>query len=328
METDVEPITVQMVHVPKPKPVLPFDPGGPYVVLGWEWDVGCQCWEETPVPRSGEYLPYPYPPKPTQLPSRDFPAEVDGWFYDFDKLEWVKGVYIQKYYWQADPHPPMPDYIPGPSGEDRLEDWYWDYELKEWRAIIKPVATLEFTPPRSLPPGMDRERLAIQFPLEQQYLLFIQKLIEQGLTPADAKRIADVMGEAILKTVWSQQKAMHQGLWQGVTTKVSAEMSNMQEAIAVNVLVPIIAAAVGVFIGYTLQSFVYLDEEYISMSSAVLTYLLGPDEWIYSRNIGQSVLGAHWFSSCENIGMDDFRHKKTNYYDAWMSAFLLQMSIF
>ena len=309
----VEKIEVNIEPLREPKPDV--EPSEPLAdrVPGWFWVYSQQEWMKDEHFRSGHYALEFYPPMPRIPPGRTQAAEVPGWEYNWDTFKWDKTDYERKTVWISDPWPPMPDRAPDIGFPDVTADWRWDYSNNEWVQITIYAESVEIEPPRSLPPDVDQAGLNVVFPLTEQYALFKQNLISQGLDPHQAERVARAVGDAVLKTIYAQQKEMAKDTWQRIADGLGMECSDMLATMTYYGLLGIVAFSAGVVIGYAYGRVVLPDVERVVLPCTMLTYLIGPDDWYYSENIGKSVEGQDYFSICDGIGTDLTRHKRSTW---------------
>jgi len=304
------------VHVaPKREPKPEVEPSEPLAdrLPGWFWVYSQQEWRKDAHFRSGHYALEPYPPMPTVPPGRVQPQEVDGWKYNWDTFHWEKTTYEQRTIWITDPWPPMPDRAPDIGFPDVAGNWSWDYSSKEWVPITIYAESVEIEPPRTLPPGVDEAALFEMYSWEQLYLEEVQAFVAQGFTLEAAKRITRENFDPLLRMIRAKSHAATKNEWNEMAVTLAAREAYLIETIGLYAVLGIIAAVVGVMVGYILQKHILPDPERVFETCKVLTYLLGPEDWIYSRNIGKSVEGSDYFSVCDGIGTDLTRHKRSTW---------------
>lgn len=301
-------------------------------VPGWYWNGRAGLWEERLMPPKTTWVTPVHPPEPTELPSRTQPAEVPGWRYSFMYEVWEKAPMDQVRVDVEQERPPKPAYPPGMAVSSTPAGWVWYSEAKGWQAIVFKSEIVEFTPPRSLPPGVD---LASVFPADPYFTLSVEtarKLVETGrwdiLAQGDAywKLVAEVhrlrpaakFPHLIAEGVFEARAVMHaKGVW--LASKEAWQMrmdalgpgayQGVWEAGFLGVLF-LVTALTGYLIGMIMERLSFPEVKLLKMDAHVTHYLLGPEHWVYSTQIGTSQGGHTYYSACERIGTEYTRHKR------------------
>ncbi len=310
VESEVDPITIRIEPEREPKPDWIPRSRQPAKVAGWFWSDSMKKWVKDAYFRAGHYGLEPYPPMPDWVPSRMLPAEADGWYYDFGSNTWEKTEWQPATIWISDPWPPMPEQVPGPELPSETASWVWSDEFKDWMEIIRPVAVEEFVPPRSLPPGLTQKALFEQFSWEALYLEEVRYFLGQGYTTEAANQITRQNFDPLIRMMYAKEKAAAVTGWTDLVAALSRQETIVIKELTVYAVVIIVVAVVAYMVGYILSHIAAPHEEEFIINEPPGTYLLGPDNWSYSRDIGSSKTGALLFSSCDDIGTEFVRHKR------------------
>lgn len=227
---------------------------------------------------------------------------------------------------------PMPAYIPVEAGITEVQGWSWYREQQRWVATIVMGQSIGFTPPRSLPPGVD---LASVFPADPYFLLAFetaQKLVETGrwdiLQQGDAffKLVYEVHRLApdakypvsIAEGMFEARYIMHaKRVWlaseEAWRMRISALDTAKFEGAAVGVgaaILFIVTALTGFLIGTIMERLTFPEDPEDVFDVPRNNYLVGPDDWRYSKHIGSSRKGIQYYSACEGIGTEYVRFKR------------------
>lgn len=308
--TAVEEVTF-IIKVPKyPKPTREPRPAQPLYMPGWYWNGRRGVWEETTMPFESVLVIPERPPMPTEWPSRTQPAEVPGWRYSFMYEVWEKIPMEGHTEMVEQERGPMPEYVPGTEQSSIVEGWSWSEQQKVWAATIIIGEPVGFTPDRSFPPGTDSAAVNLVYPMTEQYLHFYQSLINMGLDPDEAKRIGGMMVDGFWNMSRSALTKQRAELYRQSLLPAAVALSDKLEALAVSGAVLALAAIAGALIGSIAERLTFPADESFSLSAPGNTYLLGPGNWEYSRNIGRSMTGRPLYSSCGGIGTEYTRHRR------------------
>jgi len=308
--TDLEPIQITIPQEIGPMPSSPPGPARPNRVLGWEWSPSTGKWWEMPMPMVEKLGRKERPPMPEYPYGHPELGETKGWAFDFVTRGWTPIEMPLEMIEVEQERPPAPEYTPGPEIPVRVPGWQWNRDEQEWIRVVAAEEFVEFEPPSTLPPYVDVAGLHVVYPLEQQYELFVQSLIARGLAPHEAKRVAEAIGESVLKTIWARKTEMNRDMWTDVSTQLRAQTGDLLEKIGVAAVLIIIAAAIGFVIGDILERLTIPRRERISLKPPEPTFLLGPDKWLYGKHVGRSVKGENYYSACYEIGTTYVRHKR------------------
>lgn len=305
------PMSLVRVRREMPRPPAPTETPRPLVKGSyrcWEWSERKGRWGYTGLTEMEKVRGFECDPKPEYPPGPEVPWRVDGWVWSSARLKWLESPMPLEWVEVEAQRPPRPVEAPREADPTRVPGWVWNLDEQEWAEIVYAVPVMEFDMPHSLPPGITQEALMIEFPLELQYKWAYENLIAQGLAPHEAKRIVDIMGEAILKTVWAQQRAMKEGVWKSVYGMANAQMKDLIEKIGAYGVLVIIAAVVGALVGTFLERFTRKEEQFVAMTPALRTYLMGPDDWYYAGCVGVSVKEVPYYKACWSIGAVNAHH--------------------
>lgn len=241
-------------------------------------------------------------------PAAGFPVKYVGWVWVPEQKEWwpepVPSTWVTV---KPDPYP-EPAWPPTRGGPTEVPGWSWSVRLKTWVQTIVAAEVVTFEEPQTLPPSIDQAGLHIIYPLEEQYKIFVDSLIAQGLNPSDARRIADTMGDAVLKTIYARARAMSPNLWTSVGEKYAAQITDFKEKLGVYAALVIIATAVGYLIGTIMERLTFPDEELFRLKEPPGTYIMRYDHYLYSKMVGITPGGRPYYSACEDIGTSWIRH--------------------
>lgn len=306
----VEAVTITL-DVPKyPMPSHLPRPAQPLYVEGWYWNGRAGVWEETTMPFE-DVLVFPERgPMPEAVPSRAQPAEVPGWRFSFTNLVWEEIPMVPYTEMQEKDRGPMPKYIPGPERPSEVEGWSWFADEFKWVATIVMAEKVGFTPPRSLPPEVDEAMIFATVPLVEQYQHMYDNLIKSGLEPHQARKVATIAGEYMIALMKAKYPELAAKPWSGVTREVAAAQQVMLQEYKLIGLLYLVAAITGALIGTILRRLAIPDEDFVQIGGGDNVYLLGPDNWLYSREVATSSSGRRYFSACDGIGAGYSRHKR------------------
>lgn len=313
VESRVREIEIEVPVTRYPKPKKPPQPWQPLDVPGWKWNGREGIWEERPMPYEIVWVTPPRPPKPKEWPSRTQPAEVPGWRYSYMYEVWEKIPMEQVQEKVQMERTPMPKYPPGSEQLSVVEGWSWSEARREWVATIVVAEKVGFRPPRSLPPGVTQDAWMELYSFEQLFIEEVTYFVNQGYTLEAARRITRDNFDNLIRMMYAQERAGAIRSWTGLVSAVSGMPEIEVQELTVYALVALVAAAVGYLIGTILRGLLLHDEESLVMGAKPNTYLLGPGNWAYSRNIGTSLGGIPYYSDCGGIGAGYSRHKRAEW---------------
>lgn len=297
---------VERPHPPEPEQVPSRTQ--PAEVLGWRYSFMYGVWEKIPMPRVPVEVPKKRPPMPEYPPGTAKPYEVLGWSYSVMYEVWEKED-MPVYEIDVTPERgPKPIIEPGVERPTTVEGWSWDETKEEWFATTVYSEPVEFTPTKTLPPGVDEEMIAGLFPNEQQFIEYFDKFMATGMSQVERQRVLQILREEAVRLIKAKKAAMAGYPQTSEQVRAYVELSDKLEAIGVYGALIACAAIVGALVGTIAERLVFPDEDYFRLTGGVTTYLLGPDNWSYSRQIGTSVTGRRYFSSCSDIGTSYVRH--------------------
>lgn len=302
----LEPKLIQPEHPPEPSEWP--SRRQPAEVPGWRYSFMYMVWEKTPMPRIKVWVPKKRPPKPVYIPGPAKPSEVKGWRYSEIYEVWEKADMPVRKIDVTPKRGPKPTLEPGPARSFKVEGWKWSRKTNRWIATIIYSETLDFTPPTSLPPGVTQEAVNMVFPASEQYKVFYDNLIAMGLTPTEARRIGGSMVDGFWQMTRSTAEKVRAEQFYRSLYPDAVAVNDMIEKIGVYGALIALSAIIGAVMGDILRRVILPDEEIFRISGGIITYLLGPENWSYSRQIGTSVTGRQYFSSCEGIGTTYVRH--------------------
>lgn len=315
-----------------------FDPPAPEApkkYAGWFWDPEKSEWVETDVEDVTVEIKVPKYPEPTEPPIPAIPLHVPGWYWHgkAGEWQWMDLTVEEKY--EGIQRQSKPKYPPGTGGPTEVKGWSWSKKYDEWVATIIIGEQIEFTPPRSLPPGVDVETVFAADPYFQLAFETAQKLVETGrwdlLQQGDAfwKLVYEVhklCPEAkypvhIAEGIFKARAVMHakrtwlasEEAWKMRVNALDPGRTDYFGNTIVFLILAYVASMTGWLIGSIMERITFIDEDMYTLTEKVNTYLLGPENWMYSRHIGTSVKGRPYYSRCQEIGTEYVRHKRARW---------------
>jgi len=284
--------------------------GAPMRYDGWVWDPEGKEWVRSVVEKISIEVPVPKYPKPTEAPRAEQPRDVIGWYWFDQPGVWEEVPLTPQQLSEQVVPEPKPQYPPGPAVLDFTEGWSWSKSQEEWVATIVMAERVGFDPPRSFPPNVDLAMVNMTYPMAEQYAIFYKSLIDMGLTETDARKIGSSMTDAFWNMSRSALTKHRAELYKQSLLPSGVALSDKIEAIGVYGAIIALAAIVGLLIGSIMDRIITPEEDMFLMPEHEGTYLMGPGEWFYSRNVGVSPMGNLYYSKCQGIGTDYVRHKR------------------
>lgn len=306
--------------------------GAPVRYNGWVWDPKIGEFVRDQVERINVEVKVPKYPKPTQEPRTEQTLYEPGWYWNGRARVWEEIPLTPQEISEGIERGTKPAWPPGTEVPDTVEGWSWEYETKEWVATIVVGQRIGFEPPRSLPPNVD---LATVFPADPYFEVSVRTaevLVAAGrwdiLENGDAyfKLVAQVhklsptakYPHLIAEGVFDARYIMHakrnwlasQEAWQMRVNALGPKAPDYFGATIGIVFLGIVTALTGYLIGSILERITFPPEGDFTLVEPYRMYLLGPDNWSYSRLIGRTVRGRTYYSSCEDIGTEYVRHKR------------------
>lgn len=285
-------------------------PGAPVRYDGWVWDPAVKEWVKTRISKIEIEVEVPRYPKPLEDPRPAQPIYVPGWYWYGRPQVWSEIPLTFQELSDGLERGPMPKYPPGPPGPGEVEGWSWSETTSQWVATILVAEKVGFTPPRSFPPMVDRAAVHLVMSMTEQHAIFIKSLIDMGLTQTEAKRI----GSAMVDGFWNMSRSAitkHRAvLYADSFLPKAVAQSDKLEALGVYGAIIALTVIVGLLIGSIMERLAFPEDEFWPQFEPAGTYLMGPDNWVYSRFIGRSAEGQPYYSVCEGIGTEFVRHKR------------------
>lgn len=296
----------------------PPAPDAPIKYDGWVWNPELREWVATDVEPITVELKVPRYPQPTEPPVEATPSRVPGWQWSDSMQEWFEVPLTRKEGVEGIIPGPVPTYVPTEGTPTDVEGWSWSERHEAWVATIVMAEKVGFTPPRSLPPNLTQKAVFDMFSWEQLYLEEVNAFVGQGYTLEAAKRITRENFDPLFRMLWAKQAAANKSAWKMVIEHFGRDPDFVKETITVYGAAIVLSAVVGFVIGTILERFTFVDETEFMLPEPLGTYLMGPDDWCYSRNIGASPQGNLYYSKCQGIGTEYSRHMRytwTGLYD-------------
>lgn len=285
-------------------------PGAPARYHGWVWDPRSMEWIESPMARIRVDVPAPAFPKPTETPRPAQDFYVPGWFWDSTKNEWqeipLNRIEIDLGYERG----PKPGLEPGLEVLANPPGWSWSQQTHEWVATIIMASPVDFSAPRPFRPDYTEAGITVLTPIEREWQQFLILLINQGLNPTEARRVADGMRKTFWELAKARRQVAHTQLWQNYIETQGPNLNESINRIGATAVVIAVAAGVGYLIGTIMSRLAVGMDELETMAETQRTYLLGPDYWKYSRMISRTFEGTPFYSECEEIGTTWVRHRR------------------
>ena len=305
-EMPIETQYVERERPPEPEGVPTRDQ--PAEVLGWRYSFIYEVWEKIPMPRVPVQVRKQRPTKPVYPPGPYRPSEVLGWEYSDMYQSWQK---VEMPYDVVDvtpERPPKPKIEPGIERPAIVEGWSWDEIKEEWFATTIYSEPVELEDLPTFSPGITQEAVNNVLPPSEQYKVFYDNLIAMGLTQTEAKRIGGSMVDGFWKMTRPVATKIRAAEYAKSLTPAARAISDQIEFLGVSAALIALSAIVGAMVGTIARRVTLPDEEYYVLSGGIMTYLIGPDNWEYSRYIGRSAKGREYYSACGGIGTSYVRH--------------------
>jgi len=310
----------------------PPEAGAPVKYVGWNWDPASKEWVQVDIPKMEVVVKVPKYPMPAEPPRAATPKHVPGWDWS-DMYEcWEKVPLTRKEGAEGIAPGPEPMYVPTEGTPADVEGWSWSETDGEWVATTVIGQKVEFQPPPTLPPGVDFDKVFTAGPMSDLNLRMIKWAMANGLSYGDAvgfaaRAMEDFAGwgknmtPQVYRALWARYAV---GLWDRVGSytvhksyRLTVQMAKSRaegneqwmEMLTLGILV-LVATAIGAAIGMIMEDITFVDEPSFMMPEPIGTYLMGPDDWFYSRNIGVSPQGNMYYSKCQGIGTEYVRHKR------------------
>lgn len=284
--------------------------GAPVRYHGWTWDIRYEQWVEAPRQRIRVEVQAPAYPKPTETPRPAQEANVIGWWFNVTTKDWEEIPLTRMETAEGYERGPKPDLPPGPAISKEQPGWSWFERTHEWVATIIAATPIDFTPPPTFRPDVSEAGITVLTPIEREWQQFLISLINQGMNPTEARRVADSMR----KTFWELSKARrqmaHTDIWRNFVQTQAPNLNESINKIGAAAVVIIIAAALGYLIGSIMSRLAFGTDRFETMEEKQRTYLLGPDIWKYSRMVSRAPGGTPYYSECEEIGTTWVRHRR------------------
>lgn len=310
VETDIAGIIIEL-DVPRyPEPTQSPRPAQPLYVPGWYWNGRAGVWEETTMPFADVLVTPERPPAPTEVPSRAQPAEVPGWRYNFGTLAWEEIPMEPVTEMVEEERPLMPEYSPGVEQLPDIEGWSYDATRNEWVATILIGEPMEFEPPPTLPPGAEKLTEAAITPTDAEMITFFRQLMRDGLSWDTANMIVQFVKDGWLTIAAAKSEHAAELYWRAQRENIKDMVGQVPPVFKVAALYAALAVGIALLVATIISRLFRTDREYVSIVGGITTYLLGPDNWTYSRDIGRSIKGHRYFSECDGIGTEDVRHRR------------------
>lgn len=288
----------------------PPAPEQPMSYAGWFWNPEIGEWDKTQTERITVEVQVPKFTKPEQPPRPAQPLNVPGWYWNGRLKRWEEIPLIPQELSEGIERGPMPTRMPGPADPNKVEGWSWSTKTDEWVATIIFGQRIEFMPPHSFHPQVELAVVNMVYPMTEQYALFYQNLISAGLDPHEAERIGKIMVEGFWQMSRSAAQKQRAADYAFSMTQIAHRQSDAVETFGVYAVMILVATITGLLIGNILERMTFVDEDDFMLVESEGTYLLGPDHWEYSRLIGKSIRERTFYSHCEDIGTEYFRHKR------------------
>lgn len=306
--------------------------GAPQRYVGWTWDPSAKEWvRDVVVPIKVEVM-VPKFPRPISVPRSAQPINVPGWYWNGRAGIWEEIPLSIIEMSEGFERGSMPAYPPGPAVGIDQPGWSWFEAENEWVATSLTGRPLEFLPPPTLPPDVENVEILLAGHMGDLNIRMIRWAVSYGMSYRDAVGFAGramedfagwgkAMTPMVYKALWAKYSV---GLWDKIGSYTSskpflpvkvpieeryAQEAVVSEAFVTGVLV-LVAAAIGYMIGTILDRLITPAEDYFVLSESKGTYLVGPDDWKYSKYIGLSPDKRLYFSECQDIGTDYTRHKR------------------
>lgn len=298
------------------RPLAPVGPPGsaqPLDVPGWYWNGRAGVWEEIPLMPQEIAEDVIVGPKPKSKPGEEISWHVDGWVWSSVRERWEESPMPLEWVEVEQERGPKPERPPDTGVPTKAKGWTWSIEFKLWVANVFETAKAIFEPPPTLPPGIRVAGGPPIFPTDAQYIIIFRQLMDGGMTWDQANMWVDMMRKSWTELALAKQMPALIKLWNEVPEKIYHDIPSPPFLLGSLVGLYLFAAGVGTLIGLVLDSWLTPDVGHGILVAPPNTYLLGPDNWMYSRHIGTSLGGRPFYSECEDIGTEYTRHKRARW---------------
>ena len=329
------PMPLERVQQEMERPLAPV--GAPHEedpvrVPGWQWSDSMQEWVKVPVSRRDIAEGRERVPEPRYAPRPELSWRVDGWVWSSTQLKWNESPMPLEWVEVEQERGPKPERPPDLGVPIEAKGWTWSIEFKLWVANTFETAKAIFTPPRSLPPGVNLASVFPADPYFEKSVEMARRLVELGrwdiLANGDAyfKLVAQThklcpaakYPHLIAEGVFEARAVMHakrvwlssQEAWQMRINALAPKAPDYFGTAGAVLLLGTFCALTGYLIGSIMERLAFVDEDHFVLDEPLDSYLLGPDNWMYSRHIGTSLGGQQFYSQCEDIGTEYHRHKR------------------
>jgi len=288
----------------------PPAPGAPMRYHGWVWDPGLREWVAAPVARIVAVIQQPKFPKPQVTPRPAQPFYVVGWWWNARAEEWEEIPLTPEEISEGRRRGRKPQWPPGPEVLAQQPGWSWSYENRQWVATIVFGTPVNFEPPRPFRPDISFAGITVLTPIEREWTHFLTSLINAGLNPTEARRVADGMRKHFWELSKARRQIAHTDVWRNYMQANATGLNESLNRMGAVAVVIAMTAAIGYLIGTIAERLAFGRDEHVTLVEKQRTYLIGPDYWKYSRMIGRTRLGVPYYSECEEIGTTYVRLKR------------------
>ncbi len=310
------PMPLKRVQQEMERPLAPVGPppeADPVRVSGWQWSDPMQEWFECPLTRQETAEGKERVPRPRYAPRPELSWRVDGWVWSSVRKKWEESPMPSEWVEVEQERGPKPERPPDTGVPTKAKGWTWSIEFKLWVADTFETAKAIFTPPRSLPPNVDEEMVARLFPSEQDFISYCDKFMKAGMPPAERQRVSLILREEVRRLLRAKSAKMNESFWKSALGGLSPQLQDKIEVVGIYGVLFILTTITGLVIGNILSRLLTPDTDHFILVAPPNTYLLGPDNWMYSRHIGTSLGGRPFYSECEDIGTEYTRHKRARW---------------
>lgn len=312
-----------------------FEPpaaGAPMKYVGWSWDPALREWIKTEVPEIEVEIQIPAHLMPTEPPKPAQPIYVPGWYWYGRTQEWGEIPLTPIEIDQGLVRPPKPEYVPGPGQPYEVQGWSWFEEGEYWVATELTAVPVGWRPPPTLPPDVDLSKINFAGPMADLELQMTKWAMAQGLPWGEAHAFSKRAMEDFAGWGKNMTKAVYQALmqkyavslwdkigyytthppYQPVRVPIAQKYAEQAAGHQATLLAVLYAAAalVGITIGVILDGLVTPDVEEFTLTARANTYLLGPEDWKYSRHIDATPERRPIYVECSEIGTEYVRFRR------------------
>lgn len=290
-----------------------FDPPPPGPTVryhGWAWDPAIGEWIQIEKEPLEFVVDSPRYPMPSASPRPFVPDKLPGWRWDDVLHEWVERSLTTMEAKTGIVRGPKPLYSPGPQGAHDVKGWSWDGTTGRWVATIVFAQRIKLDVPTSFAPNITLEAVNMMVPSSEQYQIALASLQARGFSLSEARRVIDPLVDGFWKMSRSNAQTIRAAAYAESFRAINVAMQDKIEKIGVYAAMILIAAVVGLLIGNITERLTFIEDDSFMLVDSEGTYLLGPGNWQYSKNIGKSVQGNNFYSDCQDIGTEYVRHKR------------------